>query len=167
MKESPTLFSTPPAYNRILALSWKQPYGSLMLHGKIETRVWETKYRGRVLICTSKAAYSQDAALSISGAYQFQRLCHRLLNDESIDVNGYAIAIGTLVDCRPMTPDDEDKTFVQYREPWVDKTGKRRRLFCHVYEDVQAIEPFPWQGSQGWREVGEPELSRIKRKEDD
>ena len=42
----------------IKALSWKQPYASLMLKGKIETRSWPTNYRGLVLICASKAPYS-------------------------------------------------------------------------------------------------------------
>lgn len=163
MKQQPQLFEPAPLYERILALSWKQPFGSLMLHGKIETRVWDTKYRGPVLICTSKSAYSEEAVLSISGAYQFQRLCQRLLKDKTLDLNGYAIAIGKLVDSRPMKSNDEDKCFVKYREPWVDGNRKVRQLFCHVYEDLQAIEPFPWRGSQGWRELNQSELSLIKR----
>lgn len=41
----------------IRALSTKQPYASLMLHGKVETRTWDSKYLGWVLICASKQAY--------------------------------------------------------------------------------------------------------------
>jgi hypothetical protein len=44
-----------------------------------------------------------------------------------------------------MTPDDEDKCFVRYHPD----------LFCHVYEGVEAIEPIPWKGTQGWKEVSE------------
>lgn len=148
---------------KILALSWKQPFGTAMLYGKIETRVWNTNYRGLVLICTSKAAYSQHSVIGISGNRQFIRMCEAMIRDtKTLDLNGYAIAIGRLVDCRPMTKEDEDKCFVAYREPWVDGNEKQRQLYCHVYEDVKAIEPFPWKGSQGWTELDEETKSKIK-----
>lgn len=34
----------------IRALWWKEPFGTLMTYGKVETRVWDTKYRGWVLL---------------------------------------------------------------------------------------------------------------------
>lgn len=52
------------------ALSWKEPFASLMLLGKIETRVWDTKYRGLVLICASKQIYTADEIRHISGDEQ-------------------------------------------------------------------------------------------------
>jgi ASCH domain. len=38
------------------AISLKEPWASLMLEGKktIETRVWKTNYRGKLLLCASK-----------------------------------------------------------------------------------------------------------------
>jgi hypothetical protein len=63
--------------------------------------------------------------------------------NENPNYEGKAIAIGRLTDCRPMKLEDEDKCFVQYCPD----------LFCHIYENVQAIKPFPWKGSQGWKEV--------------
>lgn len=140
----------------VRALSWKQPYASLMLHGKIETRVWDTKYRGYVLICASKQRYSNRQIENISGINQFKRLCKVL---EGTDAYlGKSIAIGKLVDSRPMTKADEDACFVEYREAWPvekhDKYGNsipaEKQLWCHIYEDVHAIEPFDWKGSQGW-----------------
>lgn len=131
---------------KLLALSWKQPYAELMLHGKIETRTWNTNYRGWVLICTSLKAYTWQSVQNISGEKQYQRMRNILLPyfyQNLIAYQGYAVAIGRLVDCRPMKPEDEDRCFVQYH---LD-------LFCHIYENVQAIESFPWKGSQGWREV--------------
>lgn len=56
---------------------------------------------------------------------------------------GHAIAVGDLIDCRPMTPQDEDDAFVLYRPG----------LWCHVYENVRAIVPMPWKGGQKWRNV--------------
>lgn len=135
----------------IRALSWKQPFASLMLHGKIETRTWDTKYRGWVLICTSKKPYSIDEEKLIMGAEQFMRVYKCGLRLNELNMNGYAIAIGRLVDSIPMTEDHEDACFVKYQEG----------LFCHIYKDVQAIQPFAWKGSQGWKTLDESVKNQI------
>jgi hypothetical protein len=131
---------------KLLALSWKQPYAELMLKGKIETRTWNTNYRGWVLICASKQPYFTEQLRRISGGKQLVRMGDFLAKINP-GFEGKAIAIGRLVDCRPMRKEDEDKCFVQFFPD----------LFCHVYEDVQAIEPIPWKGKQGWSEVS-PEV---------
>lgn len=138
------------------ALSWKQPFGSLMLHGKIETRIWDSKYRGWVLICASKAPYNDNDILKIAGNEQYGRI-HTICPKEP---TGKAIAIGRLIESRFMTKQDENKCFVQHCEPWLHtskKTSKKswKRLWCHIYEDVQAIESLDWYGSQGWSIVNE------------
>jgi hypothetical protein len=148
----------------IRALSWKQPYGSAMLLGKVETRVWDTKYRGLVLICTSKAPYNEAAAKIISGEHQYNRIL-RDLNHASVspvpaerhafdmlDKDGYVIAIGELWHSEPMTIQMEDSCYVQY------KPG----LFAHHYRNVIPIEPFLWKGSQGWRTLTDEDKSKIK-----
>ena len=84
----------------MLALSWKQPFGIAMLHGKIETRTWNTKYRGLVLICASRIPYSKNQIIEITGAHQFNRL-NEVCNGLTSKV-GNAIAVGRLVDCRKM-----------------------------------------------------------------
>jgi hypothetical protein len=65
------------------ALSLKQPWANLIADGKktIETRTWSTKYRGKLLIVSSKFPKIHPA--------------------------GYAVAIVNVVDCRPMTKADE------------------------------------------------------------
>ncbi len=67
----------------VRALSLKEPWASMMLEGKkkIETRVWRTKYRGKIFLCCSKKPQS---ALS-----------------------GKAFAIAEIVDCRKMRKEDE------------------------------------------------------------
>jgi hypothetical protein len=132
------------------ALSWKDPYASLMLHGKIETRKWKTNHRGPVLICCSKKPYSLHAIVNISGAEQTQRI-RKVLGDEWPSVNGMAIAIGNLVDCRPMTPEDENACFVKYQPG----------LWCHIYKEVKPIKPFPFKGKQGWSNVGDALLEKL------
>lgn len=155
----------------VRALSWKEPYASLMLFGKIETRVWPTPYRGLVLICTSAAGYSPEQFEKISGRKQVSRIAERVsIEDFEKSPLGHAIAIAELVDCRQMTPLDEDACFVQYREPWVEWitnpiTEKQRRvekrLWCHVYANVRRIEPFAWKGAQRWKQLSAEQKQRI------
>ena len=155
----------------IKALSWKAPYAQLMLRDKIETRTWPTKYRGWVLICCSKMEYSRDQLMEIAGL----KLFGRIVFDNGNVLNnkfhlGQAIAIGKLVDCRPMTKADEDACFVKYKEPWtatktlvsgnIKKTPKQ--LWCHIYEEVMPIDPFHFTGGQGWKNLTDKEIKSIK-----
>lgn len=130
------------------ALFWKQPYANLMLHGKIETRTWNTNYRGLVLICASKIPYTNSIVNTISGMNIYD-----MLKNEKIEL-GSAIAVGKLVDCRVMTPEDEKKCFVKYSP----------NLYCHIYEDVKAIEPFNLKGQIGWMNINDEILNKIKYK---
>lgn len=144
-----------PNQHELKALTWKQPFAQLMLHGKIETRSRRTHVRGWVLICAGQSAYDYKKTLEIMGVEQYNRLKQTLSAIDAAEIttnHGFAIAIGKLVDCRPMTPEDADACFVAYR------TG----LWCHIYEDVQAIEPIPWKGAQGWRTVPDDVKSKIK-----
>ena len=126
------------------ALTWKQPFAQLMLHGKIETRSWLTHYRGWVLICAGAQSYNDRIIREMAGDDNYQRILD-IFNDKPIVwEKGKAIAIGKLVDCRPMTPEDAVACFVNYNP----------KLWCHIYENVQPIRPFDWKGAQGWRRVG-------------
>lgn len=136
------------------ALSWKQPYCSLMLppYNKVETRIWSTKYRGWVLMCASLQPYSHDQLLSIAGEYQADRIYRAFGETEKLDqARGNAIAIGRLIDCRPMRPIDEDFCYVEFNP----------QLYCHIYDHVHPIFPIPWKGKQGWSTVSQDILSQI------
>lgn len=132
------------------ALSWKEPYASLMLYGKIETRTWKTNYRGPVLICASKKMFCALEVIQISGNAIFNRILE-VLKDTKLQP-GKAIAVGELIDCRPMTKEDEDKCFIQYEE------GK----YCHIYRNIRAVETFDWKGAQGWKNVSLNVMEKIK-----
>ena len=142
----------------IKALSWKDPYGFLMLHDKIETRSWNTNYRGLVLICITKKPYRKQEVMKISGINIFNKIIkiisnYRAVTESSISANaGNAIAVGELINCRSMKKEDEEKCFVKYYP----------ELFCHVYKDVTPIIPFPWKGKQGWSNVPEDIVKEIK-----
>ncbi len=128
-----------PIEDEVRALSLKDPYATLMLNGKIETRNHPTSYRGLVLIAVSKKVYSVEEINEISGDHfraVFEGLSNRFL------FSGCAIALGRLVDCRLMRPDDEAKCYVKYQ------FGK----YCWIFEDVTELEnPFPWKGTQSWK----------------
>ena len=136
------------------ALSWKQPFATLMFHEKIETRTWPTKYRGWVLICASKVPYSTDKILEIMGREQHDRVVRLFLKHEySVSQNcGKAIGIGELVDCQPMMPTYEDRCFVQHDAD----------LYCHFYENVRAIKPIDFRGQQGWKKLDDDFIDKIK-----
>lgn len=138
----------------IRALSWKQPFASLMLHGKVETRSWATDYRGLVLICVSKQPFGLRAVRSICGDKIFF-LLQQFMGRMGIDTTptlGKAIAVGRLVDCRFMHPEDAEKCWVAYSSD----------LYCHVYEDVRPIKQFAWKGSQGWRKLDQTTIDKIE-----
>lgn len=63
MSKQHTLFQ--PEKPSIRALWWREPYASLMLQGKVETRTWNTNYRGLVLICASIKPYDDADILRI------------------------------------------------------------------------------------------------------
>lgn len=136
-------------YNEIRALSWKQPYASMMLHGKQETRSWNTKYTGLVLICASLQPYNTTQLCSISGAHYARQILN-LVNPKEAP-KGMAIALGRLVGSRPMKEADMDTTFVSYYED----------LFVHIYSHVRAIKPFPWKGKQGWTTLSQEQKQQI------
>jgi hypothetical protein len=117
----------------IRALAWKQPFGSLMLHGKIETRTYKTNTRGTTLIYTSlqemhpvkmmSLCYEDQIKKSIPGALAFDTTQH---------LHGFVLGMADLVDCRPMKEEDEEKTFVAY-----DKNK-----WCWIFDNVFACQPF-------------------------
>lgn len=129
----------------VRALSIKQPYATLMLPPvcKIETRTWYTRYRGWVLICASQQYTPLWTQIDVSGRTQLDRMDSLLPGMEpGMRARcGSAIGIGQLVDCRPMTPADEDACYVQWKEG----------LWCHVFRDVYPITPFGYSGHLGYK----------------
>jgi hypothetical protein len=76
----------------------------------IETRTWSTDYRGPLLIVSSRIP--------------------------RIELAGYAIAIGKLIDCRPMTKNDEEEACCEWYSG----------AYAWVFRNIRRIEPFPVKG---------------------
>ena len=77
----------------IKALSLRQPFATLIATGlkKIETRKWQTPYRGPLLICASAGKPMTGTGLDLGDKVP----------------RGQALCIVDLDDCRPMTTRDE------------------------------------------------------------
>jgi hypothetical protein len=105
----------------VKALSIKQPWASFIAQGQktIETRTWPTKYRGPLLVCSSARPdiYPGPA--------------------------GFALAVVTLVDCRPMVVKDSKAALDEY------SPGR----WSWVLADVRRIELFPVKGRLGLFEI--------------
>ena len=97
------------------ALSLKQPWANMIVSGEktIETRRWSTKYRGPLLIVSSKAP--------------------------NIPPAGCAVALATLIDCRPMTRADEAKACCSIYPG----------AYAWVLRDIRPLRPFPVRGQLG------------------
>ncbi len=101
------------------ALSVKQPWANLIASGKktIETRVWATDYRGHLLIVSSKKPKIEPA--------------------------GHAIAVVELVDCRPMTMEDQDAACCPIYPG----------AFSWILRNIRRVKPFPVRGQLGLYDV--------------
>jgi hypothetical protein len=106
------------------AISVKQPWANMIASGQktIETRVWATDYRGRILIVSSKTPHVPPA--------------------------GCAVAVGELVECRPMVKEDETAACCPVYP----------RAVAWVLRNVRVIKPFPVRGQLGLYEVAVPKI---------
>lgn len=139
------------------ALVWNNPFGAAMLVCKSdETRFRPTAVRGDVLICTAKKPYSESVVKEICGGKIYPSLMYELEKDKKLlDLNGYAIGVGELYDCEPMTAEHEWTAFVQF--------SHFKDRWCWRFKNVRRIEPFEWKfGKQGWLFVPQSELAKIK-----
>jgi len=76
------------------AISLHQPWANLIRNGQktIETRFWPTKYRGRLVICSTKNPKPK-------GEMPF----------------GYALCLVTVTDCIPMEKEHEKSACIEWR----------------------------------------------------
>lgn len=110
------------------AISVKQPWANMIATGEktIETRTWSTDFRGEILIVSSK--------------------------DPDIPPAGCAVAVATLVDCRPMSVLDEPAALCR----------KYPNAVAWVLEDIRRIKtPFPVQGQLKLFEVDASGISDL------
>lgn len=107
------------------ALSAHQPWASMIASGSktIETRTWSTNYRGDLLICSTRSP-------KIMGL-----------------PSGKALCFANLIDCRPMTRDDEPAARCQLFDG----------AFAWVLAEIRQVIPFRVRGQQGLYNIDLPE----------
>lgn len=146
------------------ALCLKQPYASWGADGfkTIETRTWRTNFRGRFLIVASLAV---DLLLDLG----FERVQQtdvwklpsppseyfRIPSETYYFPRGVALATAQLVNCRPMTEDDEKAACCEWYDP----------AWAWLLADVRKIQPFPVKGQLGFFEVLYKEEPTIRSQE--
>lgn len=116
-----------------------------MIHGTagnppkdIETRSWKTRYRGPFLIVASKAVETDIVEDMRAAGVQMPRRFD----------TGCAVAVTTIVDCRPMTNGDVHRAYCPlFHGAW-----------AFVLEGTRAIQPFPVRGQLGFYKVDAPML---------
>jgi hypothetical protein len=130
--------------NTLRVLTLNEPFASLMaFYDKQETRLRPTKVRGLVAIHAAMKPYPATTIYNIAGWEQYQRICAISTKPEYL---GKIIAIGRLVDCKPMADYAagveivEKDTYVRFHYG----------LFVWVFEDMTPVNPIPWRGKQGW-----------------
>lgn len=137
--------------DNIKGLAIKQPYADLVVHhGKVETRTWDTQYRGYVLFTASTQPYTWKTVEMISSS-QIISIVSKV-NYLSGFRTGVAIGIGKLVSTRLMTKEDEKIALVDFQQG----------LFLHFYEDVTPIHPFKIKGKLGLFTLEESDIEKIQ-----
>lgn len=115
------------------ALSLHQPYAALIRFGAktIETRFWETKYRGPVLICSTQGFYP--------GASDMLKRFNWLLNEHEVMIDkGTTQCVVDIVDCRLGTSADKVAACCDL---WAvnPKTGLMTQKYALVLEKIRPV----------------------------
>lgn len=141
------LFNEPET---IRTLGFYQPWGSLMLHGKIETRKVKIGKKppfpkGKYLFYTTKLACPNWKVFDWCGPEIFDNIITTLKDEPTKELSGWAIAVGELKKAPwVMNNKDEARCFVANK----DEQGKS--TWCLEFENIQRIEPFEFLfGKQG------------------
>lgn len=152
------LFEAIPKIEIIRTLGFYQPFCTLMLYGKIETR-WVREGKkppfplGKYLLYSTKEPCTDEQLDKWSGQSLYCNITEALSNDSTKELNGYAIAMGRLVNIRLMTQWDDEDAFVKFVGTTArqDKNGKWHKYvqWCLEFENVHSIEPFGIKGKQG------------------
>ncbi len=155
---------------KIRTLGLYQPFASLMLHGKMESR-WVKRGNkapfplGKYLIYSTQKAYSDSEFLRMSGPEY--RDAKRILADEGTTmVRGEALCIGELVEVCPMPKMWLSMAFywppVKELEDCDDIAIDGYVLWALWFMEVKRINPFPFKGKQGVGILKASEQAKIR-----
>lgn len=144
---------------KIRTIGFYQPFCSLMLHGKIETR-WVRVGRfapfpmGKYIGYSTKKECTTEQIMDWSGIEISNLILKTLHREETKSMNGFALWVGDLIKIGTMYPYQERECFVKHKliQSRLNKQGIRHDYYqnCLYFENVQRIEPFEFKfGKQG------------------
>jgi hypothetical protein len=132
----------------VRAICLWEPYASLVGAGwkTIETRLWATGYRGRFVVCSTKAPAPRAEYAEVLRRCRARGIDADLFTWEALRAHaGSALGVVTLADCRLMTREDESQALVSLESP-----DGRPRYSWVLGDEVTRLTPFPVKGRQGW-----------------
>lgn len=137
-----------------------QPFASLMLNGKVETR-WVMNNKacpfpfGKYLLYSTKVGYTEEGFRYIAGEY-YDEAKTVLTNEPTLALNGYALCIGDLWHKIKMTNYSMKNAYVGLKNMQSCLSMERntiefdgRSLWGLHFMNVKRIKPFPFKGKQG------------------
>lgn len=136
----------------IRAMTFQEPFGSMILNGRIEVRKQKTDYRGLILICTGFTELNAVQLKILAGPFNAMRIRTIMTKNQMHSQPGKAIAVAELVDCYQMTVDDELSCFVPYHD----------RRWCYKFKNVRPILSRNWRGKAGISQVPEDFVESIE-----
>lgn len=115
------------------ALSVKQPWASFIAHGwkTVECRSWPSKYRGKLLICSSKGDFPLEVEPPAN---------------ELILPGGMALGVVNLIDCKQMTPEYFEAAMLPEDKEWEKNALKG---YAWIIKPLYEIIPIPVKGKLG------------------
>lgn len=143
----------------IRTLGYYQPFGSLMFHGKKETR-WVRKGKkppfplGKYLFYSTKKPCEKPTLFQWCGEDIMFSIHQTLEGDVTRFMNGTALGYGNLVNLRPMIKEDEPTAFVKFIGERTVKDKNNNDViqvqWILEFENVERISPYPFtEGKQG------------------
>lgn len=114
------------------ALSIKQPWLYLISSGikTIETRTWNTNYRGDIILCSSLSKTKEYKNI-ISSYNEYYKI-----NNNELLLEGYALCIANLYDVKKMTINDEENACCKLYD----------NAYSWYLKNIRLIEPIKIKG---------------------
>lgn len=143
----------------IRTLGFYQPFGSLMLHDKIETR-WVKKGKkppfplGKYAFYTTEKYCSPHTLLDWCGEDILLSINSILSKEPTRNLTKHLIGYGTLIAVRPLIKEDESLAFVKFQGQKTffnkDMTTTIKCQWALFFKNVKAIIPVTYNhGKQG------------------
>jgi len=161
---------------KIRTLGLYQPFATLMLHGKIETRLVSSYFcpernkvidkkppfpLGKYVIYSTQKFYRIWQSVAIMGRFS-KHAFDTIKGDPTEHLKGYAIAIGDLVKIiDPIEPQQSTFVDLQPYEYDIHNYPTARRVGL-VFENMRRIKPFKFKGKQGIGFLSKEDEEKIK-----